>query len=80
MAETDTRQDFGSVGFNGTIRFTFKNRGHGIQHYATTMVFNLLEFNKCYKYYWWLLNASPSWGLRWGEHPSWGETVIPGPA
>ena len=44
------------------------------------MVFNLLEFNKRYKYYWWLLNTSPTWGLRWGESPRWGETVIPGPA
>ena len=64
---------------NLTIRFTFKNSGHRIQHYAATMVFDLLEFNKRYKYYWWLENRSPSWGRRSGEVVSWGGIVITSP-
>jgi hypothetical protein len=33
------------------------------------MVFNLLEFNNQFKYYWWLDNRRPSryWNLSWGE-------------
>jgi hypothetical protein len=30
------------------------------------MVFNLLEFNNRFKYYWWLVHTRTSWGENWG--------------
>ncbi len=34
-------------------------------HYTSTMVFNLLSFNKQFSYYWWL--NSRHWNIGWGE-------------
>jgi hypothetical protein len=38
-------------------------------HYTSTMVFNLLDFNKQFSYYWWLNTSRPSryWKIGWGE-------------
>ena len=41
---------------------TRKRSGRRISHYPTTMVFNLLEFNNRFKYYWWLVHTRTSWG------------------
>ena len=51
-----------------------KSTGRQIRHYPTTMAFDLLEFQKRFKYYWWL----GSWEER--KRPSWGrETIEPCP-
>jgi hypothetical protein len=35
------------------------------------MEFNLLEFNRYYRYYWWLVKRMPKWDNR-GRMPTWG--------
>ncbi len=47
-----------------------KQTGRQILHYPATMMFNLLEFNKTFHYYGWLVTRRPSWDDNRGM-PTW---------
>ncbi len=46
-------------------------------HYTSTMVFNLLDFNKQFSYYWWLKPRNIGWGKDKKTRTRWPTSMTP---